>query len=92
MLAAAGRCHSGKTLAPAFQAVERGCGGKGDPGPALAVDERLLTGPDDGGALLGHHLDPALTNDDFAPGLTVGGDTIAALTRDVDGGVYRIDA
>jgi hypothetical protein len=92
MLAAAGRCHSGETLAPALQAVERSRGGKGDPGSALTVDERLLTGPDNGGALFGHHLDPAFTNDDFAPGLTVSGDTVAALTRDVDGGVDRIDA
>jgi hypothetical protein len=92
MLAAASRCHSGEALAPALQAVEWGRGGKGDPGPVLTVDERLLAGPDDGGAFLGYHLDPALTNNDFAPRLTVGGKAVASLTRDVDGGVYRIDA
>jgi hypothetical protein len=92
MLAAAGRCLSGKAVAPTLQGVERGRGGEGDPRLALTVYERLLAGPDDGGALLGHHLGPPVANDDFAPRLTVGGDAIGALTRNVNGGVYRIDA
>jgi hypothetical protein len=92
MLAAAGQSLSGEALAPSLEAVERRCGGQGDPGPALTIYERLLAGPDDAGAFLGHHLDPALTYDDFAPRLTVGGDSVAALTRNVDSGVHRIDA